>query len=705
MSGDESMVLALYGNWGTGKSSIKNMVLENLRESEEDCPIILEFNPWRLGSEDQLLSTFFSEISRKLEMETDGTINDGDQKQDNAAKRAALWKQYGRYVAYGASTAKAASTVMGLLGVPGSPLVNLLGKSLTSAGELGEIGKQAAENAAEGQGLTLEELREKLRTSFQSEDWNQNFLIVIDDIDRLSPSEIRQIVRLVKANSDFPRFIFLLLCEKGRVEQALDEEFGGERGAEFLEKIVQLHFDIPAPSPDDMNALFFERINFLLDSLSEAVPIWDKERDDDRFGNLYHEYLKHKLHTPRSITRYLNVLGLSLSSYLEGKSYEANPIDIMGLEAIRLFDGGVYSSLLAEGKGRLLGISDGWDLMSKDENPAEKFWETTDADDSIKKVVRLLFPNFDKKYYNGGNSAAWRQHLRVCAKECFDRYFEFDLRPDALRESEVHNLLQALTDPDSLYEIIEQMAESGSLGRLLERLESSKEMQALNIEEQALLLAALWDRSHKIPNRGGGILGVDGRQQLSWFTARALRSLEKNSLRGSLITSVIEKISNLANSIYLVARSESDKDASSLISSEAISKATAAAQNRLSTASHERILDGALEWPGIIHWWHKKNSQEASNFVEYAMQSVKGLEAVLRSELGVVEGGGKTTEYLHLDGLEKFAPAEKILEMIDSFDHPLPQRLKELRDCLEMMIQRRKDGKSLHGSDIAMEMD
>ena len=43
--GRDSLVIALYGPWGSGKSSIKNMLLEELRESKEGCPSIVEFNP------------------------------------------------------------------------------------------------------------------------------------------------------------------------------------------------------------------------------------------------------------------------------------------------------------------------------------------------------------------------------------------------------------------------------------------------------------------------------------------------------------------------------------------------------------------------------------------------------------------------------------------------------------------------------------
>ena len=46
-TGNDSLVIALYGSWGSGKTSIKNMTVEALRSSEETCPLIVEFNPWQ----------------------------------------------------------------------------------------------------------------------------------------------------------------------------------------------------------------------------------------------------------------------------------------------------------------------------------------------------------------------------------------------------------------------------------------------------------------------------------------------------------------------------------------------------------------------------------------------------------------------------------------------------------------------------------
>jgi len=46
-TGNDSLVFALYGAWGCGKSSIKNMALESLRKSKGECSYIVEFNPWQ----------------------------------------------------------------------------------------------------------------------------------------------------------------------------------------------------------------------------------------------------------------------------------------------------------------------------------------------------------------------------------------------------------------------------------------------------------------------------------------------------------------------------------------------------------------------------------------------------------------------------------------------------------------------------------
>ena len=70
----ESVVIALYGKWGTGKTSILNMILSSVKAveqpmAEDQRSIVIEFNPWYFSEQDQLLRAFFERIGVKTNRE------------------------------------------------------------------------------------------------------------------------------------------------------------------------------------------------------------------------------------------------------------------------------------------------------------------------------------------------------------------------------------------------------------------------------------------------------------------------------------------------------------------------------------------------------------------------------------------------------------------------------------------------------------
>lgn len=48
-TGNDSLVIALYGSWGSGKSSVKNMILEALREVKKELPADCGVQPLAVG--------------------------------------------------------------------------------------------------------------------------------------------------------------------------------------------------------------------------------------------------------------------------------------------------------------------------------------------------------------------------------------------------------------------------------------------------------------------------------------------------------------------------------------------------------------------------------------------------------------------------------------------------------------------------------
>ena len=67
----DSLVVGLYGGWGVGKTSVINLVVEELNFAEtnlpdDEKPIILNFSPWSYSGQNQLIYSFFRRLSSVL---------------------------------------------------------------------------------------------------------------------------------------------------------------------------------------------------------------------------------------------------------------------------------------------------------------------------------------------------------------------------------------------------------------------------------------------------------------------------------------------------------------------------------------------------------------------------------------------------------------------------------------------------------------
>ncbi len=128
--------------------------------------------------------------------------------------------------------------------------------------------------------IQQEETVEKLHAELSKAlvDQNKRFLIVIDDIDRLSPDEALLIFRLVKSIGSLPNVLYLLAYDRILAEGIIAERFPSE-GPHYLEKIVQAAFELPEPRQSDLCQQLLERISVICGS---------PERDDlVRFMNVF----------------------------------------------------------------------------------------------------------------------------------------------------------------------------------------------------------------------------------------------------------------------------------------------------------------------------------------------------------------------------------------------------------------------------------
>ena len=59
---DEGLVIGLYGVWGEGKTSVLNMIQNDLEE--KDDIFVVKFNPWIFKDEDSQILNFLKKTSR-----------------------------------------------------------------------------------------------------------------------------------------------------------------------------------------------------------------------------------------------------------------------------------------------------------------------------------------------------------------------------------------------------------------------------------------------------------------------------------------------------------------------------------------------------------------------------------------------------------------------------------------------------------------
>jgi predicted KAP-like P-loop ATPase len=212
--GRESLVIALYGEWGSGKSSVKNMVLEKLAEEKFKPLEPIQFNPWVASGVEKITHNFLYEIGVKLSRENT----------EGARQRAAKWKRYAGYLESG-------SNIFSML--EALPVAGLLKKTF---GYLNTAAKKRAESYCPND-KPLEQMRSELREEFKR--LSAPIVVVIDDIDRLTEDEINLVFRLVKANADFPNLIFLLLFQRETAESALDK-VSAIKDASFWKRLSKL---------------------------------------------------------------------------------------------------------------------------------------------------------------------------------------------------------------------------------------------------------------------------------------------------------------------------------------------------------------------------------------------------------------------------------------------------------------------------------
>lgn len=408
--GSDNLVMGIYGEWGSGKSSIKEMIKEHLKCN--DGLLIMDFQPWQFSGSEQICGEFFDELSSIIGVE------------DKHTELATNLKRYGRMLDSGAKWARRVAVVTKCFKIPlVTAIADIAGSELESV-------SRTAKSAADALALekqSLGKIKEELSTTFNG--LGKRVLVIIDDIDRLSDEEISLVMRLVKANADFQNVIFLLLMQKDIVAKALSAHASGDGNA-FLDKIVQISFFVPEISKDIMQ-------KFVLDEMDRIEPTfrssWENTHNEEaaKWNRDRREVFLEYFATLRKAKAFLNRMKFQLKYHQTATKHKIDVMDLAIIETLRLFEFNVYS-ILPQWAGFLTGnlSSKGNQNIYTEEEDVRKdlqkvFWEKLEelkAPDKVRDLLSYVFPVVTNGEWSAGQQSGWPVY-RAANTDSFSNYF------------------------------------------------------------------------------------------------------------------------------------------------------------------------------------------------------------------------------------------------------------------------------------------
>lgn len=221
--GKSAKAICIDGSWGSGKTSLINIVKEELLTDSKKSVIWIDFNPWSFNNDNELIEDFFNTLNKKLKEEYEIDLGQN-------------LKQYVELI---------------------TPITEATGFSgfIKSFIGLDIFRKQ-----------TLNNLKTKLSKKLSS--IGEKIVICLDDIDRLKYDEVLVVLQLVRQLSNFPNIIFILPFDFTRTDSLIAETKGGLH-KDFLKKIISSRFKLDPNSYEELEAIFIHTI--LYDKNSERI--------------------------------------------------------------------------------------------------------------------------------------------------------------------------------------------------------------------------------------------------------------------------------------------------------------------------------------------------------------------------------------------------------------------------------------------------
>ena len=407
----DGLVIGIYGKWGDGKTSIVNMILENLNNnSKVDKPLIIKFDPWNYSDKSNLISIFFSNLSKELEN-------------------------------------KASQYLKKTISVPLNNYSIVIDTLSFVPGEVGvaaSVSKPFFKKISEifNKTPSMNEAKRNLEKALIRAD--KKIIVVIDDIDRLTNTQIRDIFQLVKQVGDFPNVIYMLVMERDVVSRALTEVHNVD-GNKYMEKIIQIPIPIPKLDKSKVIRIF----DNYLEEVINKLPI-EFVLDENYWYSIKYNCIEPYINNLRDVNRVINIFQFKYSALYNEVCFE----DMIAITTIEVLEPKLYEWIIAN-KNEICGeVKNNYNLTNSSgewkRDYYSEFLKLGIEPNLATNFVATVFPVFSN-YLGKYNSftdiySNIRSKKRVAHIDKFDIYFSFNINELEISSIEIEDIINYLDE-------------------------------------------------------------------------------------------------------------------------------------------------------------------------------------------------------------------------------------------------------------------
>ena len=435
---DTPITIALQGEWGSGKTSLMNLLRYNLCDVDNAPYFPIWINTWQyslMKTPSQAIMSILEGIINQI-----GALNPNEHKWDESKKKiGSLFKKMA------IAGTKAA---VGAVGIDSGLVDDVLDNGESSSSDIMQL---------------KEEIEKLIADALDRDSSKQGFIFYIDDLDRIDPPVAVEILELLKNIFDLEKCVFVLAIDYDVVIKGLKPKFGELTDANerefrsFFDKIIQLPFSMPVAS--------YNVDTFLVDALSKIEFFSQKELADQQLAERLSEITRLSVGTnPRSLKRLTNTLALISIIYEEqkGGSSSASMLDKLinyALVCIQIAYPYIYNQLAEEPDFKSWNekIASKLKLQPLTDEEAERLSAAEEFDEEWEKVV-----------------------FRMCQKETFLSNRVFCV------STLLNKIAEIINNDNNLGEIIEATLEMSAVTNL-KAFDTPKRVKVSDIDWSAMM--------------------------------------------------------------------------------------------------------------------------------------------------------------------------------------------------------------------------